>query len=70
MKIKEVFNKRIEKLNHIFFYKYIFVTKALYDGYIKKPLTNKDLSILCLTDYQEFPNNLLSNNKTNTHLNN
>lgn len=60
MKIQEIFNKQIEQLNHIFFYKYIFITQTLYDGYIKKPLINKDLSILLLTDYQEFTNNLLS----------
>jgi len=60
MKIQEVFNEYIELLPYMVSNKHVFVIEALYDSYIKKALGDKDLSILCLTDYQEFANNLLS----------
>jgi len=59
MKIQEIFNEYIELLPYMVNNKHVFVTTTLYNSYIKTVFGQKEVSILLLTDYQEFANNLL-----------
>lgn len=59
MKIQEIFNEYIELLPYMTNHKDVFVTTTLYNSYIKSAFGDKEVSILLLTDYQEFANNLL-----------
>ena len=60
MKIQEIFNEYIELLPYMARQKDVFVTTTLYNSYIKTVFGKKEVSILLLTDYQTFANNLLS----------
>lgn len=59
MKIQEIFNEYIELLPYMVNNKDVFVTTTLYNSYIKPVFGQKEVSILLLTDYQEFANDLL-----------
>jgi len=59
MKIQEIFNEYIELLPYMVRRKDVFVTTTLYNSYIKTVFGEKEVSILLLTDYQNFANDLL-----------
>ena len=60
MKIQEIFNEYIELLPYMVDRKNVFLTITLYNSYIRPVLGEKEVSILVLTDYQNFTNDLLS----------
>ena len=63
MKIQEIFNEYIELLPYMARHKDVFVTTTLYNSYIKTVFGQKEVSILLLTDYQNFANDLLLPNE-------
>ena len=68
MKIQEIFNEYIELLPYMVRRKDVFVTTTLYNSYIKTVFGEKEVSILLLTDYQDFANDLLLPNEHNDYL--
>jgi len=63
MKIQEIFNEYIELLPYMTNQKNVSVTTTLYNSYIKTVFGKKEVSILLLTDYQNFANDLLLPNQ-------